>query len=325
MAGLSDNSGIPALIPGSAEDLYTLVGALTQYADLLAEAGNGLSRIDSTSGWSGQAADAFHQAYHDQPSRWLQASGAFREAAQALDGYAAALSSAQQQAFTAVNLYEGGPADKAHARAMMGTALVDLRAAGGRAASAVSAAASLAPPAPTWWQLLRHGIAARADAMAHDPGAAVADVAGDAMIGASILMIASGLGAPVGLGLMSAGIGTVTAGLAAGVVGGAVSGEADYYLRAQGQRDQQAADGAGVSYTPTAPTTVQQIAARAQQLGYGPVAASQKVPVTGGGPVYSNGSSYLVASGGGWLMYDTSGKELGSYAWDLTATGASGG
>ena len=148
-----------SLIPGDPEQLYSTVAALTQYADLLDEAYSGLARIDTGSGWTGPAADAFHRAYQTQPPQWQKAGGAFRDAAGALDSYARTLTWAQQQAASAQRLLDSAAGSSASAQAdrvqadnILTNARAVLADAGDQAAGVMSRAASLAPPAPGFWE-----------------------------------------------------------------------------------------------------------------------------------------------------------------------------
>jgi len=265
MAELGETADPDALIPGSPSDLYGMVGALTQYADLLQEAGKGLSQISTGSDWSGPAATAFWKAYQPQPSRWLQAGGAFRDAATSLDGYASTLSSAQQQALSAIKLWDSGNhAYQVQAQDLLRTARDEVDSAGDLAARAVSSAASLAPPAPGFFSQVGHLFSDAWDGVfGHGPAPAF--------------------------------------------------------------------------QLPDPPDDVTTYPAdQAKLLGYGQAIPAQKVPskiaaalnevTTEGsypgapfGTVYSNGTSYLVgATGGGWVLYDSGGKELGSYNDDLS-------
>jgi hypothetical protein len=306
-----------SLIPGDPEHLYATVAALTQYADLLDEAANGLARIDTGSGWTGQAADAFHRAYQTQPPQWQKAGGAFRDAAGAMDNYAQTLAWAQQQAASAQRLLDsstGSPASvqavKAEADNILANARAILADAGDRAAGVLSRAASVAPPAPGFWQQVGHYLESRFDAIARDPGALAEEVGGEL-----------GTLAAIGAGLLAPGVGQAAVAIVGGTLGYqflVVKPGADS-LAAQQRADQLAAQGAGVSYTPAAPATAQQMADQASQLGYGRAVPPGQAPFDSHGqPVYSDGGSFITPDGNGWQMFDHSGNVLGSYSWDLT-------
>jgi hypothetical protein len=64
---LGETSDPRALIPGDPAGIAEVAGRLYNYATLLTEAGNGLQRIDTESGWQGAAADAFRARFHGQP------------------------------------------------------------------------------------------------------------------------------------------------------------------------------------------------------------------------------------------------------------------
>ena len=62
----------------------------------------------SVSGWSGRAADRFHEHFKLQPEKWWCASATFGRAADAWEVYASALEQAQTRAAEAKNAYEEG-------------------------------------------------------------------------------------------------------------------------------------------------------------------------------------------------------------------------
>lgn len=99
-----------ALIPGDAGAIHRAAGNLTAYGDALQNAGQGLTRIDTTQGWSGPAADAFRAVFHGQPGKWLDAGDAFHTASAAVNTYADTLAWAQQQAADAVRQWNAGQA-----------------------------------------------------------------------------------------------------------------------------------------------------------------------------------------------------------------------
>lgn len=103
MTALGQINDATALIPGDIASISHTHAALQAYGDLLHLAGEGLKRIDTSDGWSGDAAEAFRTVFHGQPSKWLRAGDAFHEAAKALDSYMATLSWAQGRAVDAIN------------------------------------------------------------------------------------------------------------------------------------------------------------------------------------------------------------------------------
>jgi Putative T7SS secretion signal domain len=99
-----------ALIPGNVESVHNTAWSMTVYGDVLHNAGTGLQRINTTGGWSGEAADHFRDVFHSQPGKWLEAGNCFHDAAQALDTYASTLMWAQQEACEAIRLWNEGQA-----------------------------------------------------------------------------------------------------------------------------------------------------------------------------------------------------------------------
>lgn len=55
------------LVPGGPDSVTTTLTAMRSYGDALHEAGTGLKRINVADGWSGEARDAFREAFHGQP------------------------------------------------------------------------------------------------------------------------------------------------------------------------------------------------------------------------------------------------------------------
>lgn len=110
MAELGQTSDPKALVPGDTAAVHDTIRQLTAYGDALHNAGAGLRRIDTTEGWSGQAAEAFRAVFHAQPSKWLDAGDAFHDASSALDGYVSTLIWAQGQAAEAIRLWHEGQA-----------------------------------------------------------------------------------------------------------------------------------------------------------------------------------------------------------------------
>ena len=61
MGALGTTNSAVDLVPGDPADIYQCEAELRAYGDALQSAGEGLQRIDTTSGWSGAAADAFRE------------------------------------------------------------------------------------------------------------------------------------------------------------------------------------------------------------------------------------------------------------------------
>jgi hypothetical protein len=117
MSNLGATNDPKALVPGDAATLEDTVQMLNSYGDMLAEAGTGLQRIDTSDGWSGTAADGFRKAFHGQPGKWVEAGGCFHSAAQAVATYISALTWAQRQAAEAIREYNEGQAATKQAQA----------------------------------------------------------------------------------------------------------------------------------------------------------------------------------------------------------------
>src|SRR3954451_15326149 len=103
MAELGETDDPKQLVPGNAANITATAQALRTRAGELEQAGVGLSRSDTTEGWSGPAGDAFRGKFHGQPRSWLTAGDSFLDAAAALDTYASTLTWAQGQAQQAIN------------------------------------------------------------------------------------------------------------------------------------------------------------------------------------------------------------------------------
>lgn len=232
-----------ALVPGSVSALADLLWQLRQYGDALVTAGDGLARIDTDAGWSGDAAEGFREAYHAQPRRWREAGDSFVEAAAAVDRYASTLSWAQARAVEAIELFaqgeqqtaqasssipaydDPGEACREAARELLQHARDQLREAGDREARTIAAVRDLAPSEPGFWDtlgsaagdagtwLLRgvqdvgiavvNGLASYGNAMVQHPG----DTA--AMLGGLMLMGISAVGEGGGLLLDATGVGAI--------------------------------------------------------------------------------------------------------------------
>ncbi|WP_372342338.1 putative T7SS-secreted protein [Streptomyces sp. KL109B] len=96
--------------------MQATVRLLTQFGQTLTRVGSGLRRLDH-GGWKGQAADAFHRFYDEEPKRWITCGDAFHDAAQALNSYSHTLTRAQGQAREAISLWEQGERQTQRARA----------------------------------------------------------------------------------------------------------------------------------------------------------------------------------------------------------------
>ncbi|MGW6918071.1 putative T7SS-secreted protein [Kitasatospora sp. NPDC054939] len=92
---LGQTSDPKELVPGDAEVVASAAAWLKSYGDTLHNTGQGLERIDTAEGWSGDADEAFRKAFEGEPTKWLDAGDCFHDAATALSAYANALTSAQ--------------------------------------------------------------------------------------------------------------------------------------------------------------------------------------------------------------------------------------
>lgn len=229
-AELGQTNDPAQLIPGDPESLYTTFGAMIQYSSLLEEAGKGLNSIDTNSGWSGPAADAFREAYSVQPTKWLQAGDAFKSAATALGNYAAMLSWAQQTAGDAITTWNSGKQNHQAATEMLAQARSQLSTAASEAAGTISKATKVFPGPPgilgdigsffsgAWHGVeggaktaladTVNGLASFGNAAIHDPGGVAATVGGIALTGISaggeglgVVLDATGVGAIAGVPL----------------------------------------------------------------------------------------------------------------------------
>lgn len=237
MTGLGQGGGAKALIPGNADSLRRTHSALQAYGDLLHRAGEGLRRIDTGDGWSGDAADAFREVYHGQPGKWLRAGDAFHDAAKALDAYTATLVWAQREAEGALRLWDSGEDHHDAAKEKLDNAYSQWDTAGQTAAILVGKARDLAPPEPGFWSELGDGVGSflsDAGHFAEQAGETVlTDLAsvGNAMLQdpGSVLQVAGGLGlAAVGAGGEAVGglLDVTGIGAVAGVPAGAISATA---------------------------------------------------------------------------------------------------
>jgi hypothetical protein len=219
--GETDNPAV--LIPGKPVSVQTTAEGLLDYSAVLDQAGDGLAGIETNADWQGAAADAFRKTYHEQPPKWKQAAGAFRDASTALNNYAVMLSWAQGVAGDAVTTWKAGKPYHQAATQMLDSARGQLASTAAKTTGTVTAAASLAPPAPSFWSRL----ADVGDAIVHDPVAVAGVVGGAALTGVSlagegvgIALDATGVGAVVGVPLdvaSAVGIAVGTGVAAAGV------------------------------------------------------------------------------------------------------------
>jgi len=213
-----------ALIPGDPAAIAEVAGQLYNYASLLTEAGNGLQRIDTSSGWQGAAADAFRARFQGQPSAWLEAGSCFLSAAKALDDYVPVLSWGQHEAAEAITQWHAG--QKKSAQTILDNARSKVASAAATAVGVIGQARDKAPRKPGFWSHVGgflasawhgvedagedtvDGLASMGNAMITHPGADAGALAGFLLAGVSAtgdaggaLLDATGVGAIVGVPL----------------------------------------------------------------------------------------------------------------------------
>lgn len=115
VAELGDTQDPRALIPGDPAEVQKTADTLRGYGTVLVEAGDGLRRIDD-GGWTGKAAEAFHDFFEGHPQEWIRTGEGFTEAAVALDVYRHILEWAQRQAGEAIHLWNEAQAATEQAR-----------------------------------------------------------------------------------------------------------------------------------------------------------------------------------------------------------------
>ncbi|MCL2652478.1 MAG: polymorphic toxin type 28 domain-containing protein [Propionibacteriaceae bacterium] len=110
MAELGETSDPVELVPGNVSVIVSRMYDLGDYAQSLGDAGSGLTRIDTSECWQGEAAEAFREHYQGEPKRWVVAGDSFAKAAKALDDYSWTLKWAQDQAASAIDEWARGVA-----------------------------------------------------------------------------------------------------------------------------------------------------------------------------------------------------------------------
>lgn len=135
------------LVHGDTGRIRTAAARLERFAAAFDVGRVGLARLEP-GGWEGLGAEAFRGELAAQPGKWARAAGACEEAASALEAYACTVDWARGQAAEAVRLWRQGRAAEPAARDTLASARTQRDAAGHAAASAIRAAAELAPAAP---------------------------------------------------------------------------------------------------------------------------------------------------------------------------------
>jgi len=333
MVGLGQTSNPAELIPGDAGAITKVMIQLYDYGVLLTEAGNGLSRIDTSAGWTGPAAEAFRQRFTQQPAKWQEAGSCFVTAARALEGYIPMLIWAQKAAGVAIQMWAHG--NKKAARATLARAQSQLAAAASNANAVIGAARDKAPPHPGFWSDIGHflsglghdfvgGVEGAAKVMAslgnsviQDPGTDLGVVGGIALTGISgggevlgLAANATGVGAPVGTPLTVASAAGITAG-----TGMTLASAAKLGSDAAGSDQVDPFDGGGTS------DGEKRVPQRAQHA-LGQIDQGEWPPrgIKGGGSFDNDGR------GGGEVLpgTDASGKPITYQEWDVNPRGPGG-
>ncbi|MER5391432.1 putative T7SS-secreted protein [Saccharopolyspora sp. NPDC002686] len=97
------------MVPGDADQIRASRQSLLAYGENLVRIGEGLQDLD-TGGWTGEAADRFHDYFDGEPTRWIASGDAFNAAAEAIGEYADCLQRAQGEAAEAIRLWDQGEA-----------------------------------------------------------------------------------------------------------------------------------------------------------------------------------------------------------------------
>jgi hypothetical protein len=219
MVALGQTTNPTDLIPGDPDAIAQTVIQLYNYGVLLTEAGQGLTKIDTTSSWTGPAGDAFRERFKGQPDAWLEAGSAFSSAAKALDAYIPILVWAQNEAGVAIGQWAKG--DKKAADLTLTRAEGRLSQAADTANGTVGAERDKAPPHPSIWDDIGHFFSSvgnelktagenAVDALASLGNAALQNPLGDlGVVGGLALATASAGGEVLGVALDVTGVGAV--------------------------------------------------------------------------------------------------------------------
>ncbi|MGH3972567.1 MAG: WXG100 family type VII secretion target [Pseudonocardiaceae bacterium] len=127
MSELGQTNDPKVLVPGDAAAIFENVRVLRGRYDDVSAAGEALKRID-TGGWTGQAADSFHEQHDTDVPRWFSAADSLDNGASALEDYADCLVWAQGQAAGAIDLWRQGEAATLQAKEAHDRAVADAQA-----------------------------------------------------------------------------------------------------------------------------------------------------------------------------------------------------
>ncbi|WP_257980834.1 putative T7SS-secreted protein [Streptomyces sp. CB02959] len=136
------------LIHGDTEKLDETVSHLKDFAAAFNRVADGMRKLGSGQHWSGQAADAFREAFEMHPKQWMHAADACDDAYKALQRYAETVSWAQGQASSAIEKYRRAQEDRENALHAW-KAKVDAYVAQGQRYEAAVAQGQDAGPQPT--------------------------------------------------------------------------------------------------------------------------------------------------------------------------------
>lgn len=95
------------LVPGDSQAILKSTQGLTILGDAMVQAADGMAHIDTSSHWSGEAADSFRAYFHDHPAQWAKG-GALSTAGKALQPWAEVLVWAQNEAAACIAQYDRG-------------------------------------------------------------------------------------------------------------------------------------------------------------------------------------------------------------------------
>lgn len=334
MVNLGQTSSPVDLIPGNPGAIAQVMTQLYDYGALLTEAGNGLSRLDTSSGWSGAAADAFRKRFTGQPEKWQQAGSCFTTAAAALEEYIPTLIWAQNAAAAAIRMWAQG--DKKGASSTLASARSQVESAAGKANTVVGAARDKAPPHPGFWSKVGgffsdvghdivHGgedagniLASLGNAAIHDPGADLSILGGLGLAGISAggevlgtAADATGVGAVVGVPVNVLSATGIAAG---GTLAMAGAGDLGSHAAGDDQAHPFGDGGSGGGGDPDAPGQAQNVLGKIDDGDWPPKG------VKGGGSFSNDGRP------GGEVLptTDANGNPVTYQEWDLNPKGPHG-
>ncbi|MFE6691427.1 putative T7SS-secreted protein [Streptomyces sp. NPDC057743] len=137
------------LIHGDAEKVHETVSHLKDFAAAFNRVAEGMRKLDSREGWSGEAAEAFHDAFEMHPKQWMHAADACDDAYKALKSYAETVTWAQGKAAEASAKYRKAQHDSEQAAHAYNQKMQEYAAQGERYNAAVERGDDPGPQ-PTW-------------------------------------------------------------------------------------------------------------------------------------------------------------------------------